>query len=483
MKAKKSVTVQPKLFQFIDMESLVPKKHVLRQLDRVIDLSKIHDRVASLYTERTGRPATNPELVVRLILLSYLFNHSERELYNILPMHAGYLWFCGLDFESVQHRDSHTLPDRTTLVKTRKLWRQHGIFDELLKDVVDQCIASGLVQPDVHASVDGTQVRANASIHSLKEIELAPIESIEDYLNRLEQENDTKTDEPEKGDNDPGSPSSSPRPSSPKTTLEDEASHENFHGKTFSNQIHRSTTDPDARLYKKSKGQEAYPRYLVHHTIDAKTGVILAANASMAHGQAERSVSLQQLATLRFQHPAIRIRTLSADKAYGTPEYLKALHDQGIISLVSLRNTTLEEIPTWQRKTKDREKQRKRQEKIENIKIKNWARQIQRDGNYRHIQQWRTRSEHVFAESKGVHGMDRARSRGLECMQEQTVLTAVVQNLKRLCRFTRKRPQTGSSLCLQQDNGQHQALPTLCSFHFRMWIRVLWAVSRPVKVY
>lgn len=51
-----------------------------------------------------------------------------------------------------------------------------------MKHVVDQCIAAGLVQSDVHVCVDGTQVRANASIHSLKEITLAPVESIEDYL-------------------------------------------------------------------------------------------------------------------------------------------------------------------------------------------------------------------------------------------------------------------------------------------------------------
>jgi hypothetical protein len=77
------------------------------------------------------------------------------------------------------------LPDRTTLVKTRKLWRNHGIFEKLMKHVVNQCIAAGLVQSDVHAGVDGIQVRANASIHSMKEIALAPVESIEDYLARM----------------------------------------------------------------------------------------------------------------------------------------------------------------------------------------------------------------------------------------------------------------------------------------------------------
>src|SRR5690606_30148592 len=122
-----------------------------------------------LYTEQTGRPAADPELMMRLMLLSYLFNHSERHLYETLPMHAGYLWFCGLDFESIQRPDPSRLrlPDRTTLVKTRKLWREHGVFDDLMRHTIEQCITAGLVKKNVDAAVDGTQVRANVSIHSL----------------------------------------------------------------------------------------------------------------------------------------------------------------------------------------------------------------------------------------------------------------------------------------------------------------------------
>ncbi|KAF0993805.1 hypothetical protein BJQ97_00430 [Geobacillus sp. TFV-3] len=158
MKAPKTPSTQPRLFQVIDMEDLVPPHHILRQINEAVDVSVIHDWAAPLYTEKTGRPAADPERLLRLMLLSYWFDHSERELYEILPMHAGCLWFCGLDFESVLHPDPHhpTLPDRTTLVKTRKRWRQHGIVDRLMTYVVDPCIAAGLVSPDVHAAADGT---------------------------------------------------------------------------------------------------------------------------------------------------------------------------------------------------------------------------------------------------------------------------------------------------------------------------------------
>ncbi|GAC44317.1 transposase and inactivated derivative, partial [Paenibacillus popilliae ATCC 14706] len=203
-----------------------------------------------MYSEKQGRPAADSELMLRLMLLCYLFNHSERQLYQTLPMHAGYLWFCGLDFESVQRPDSSALrlPDRTTLVKTRKLWREHGIFEKLMKYVVDQCIAAGLVNTNVDAAVDGTQVRANVSIHSLEEIQLAPVESIEAYLARQAAADESESKEqPTANDQDPPPPPAS----GPSSRLAEQAIHEDFHGKTFSNQTHRSTSDPDSRLYKK----------------------------------------------------------------------------------------------------------------------------------------------------------------------------------------------------------------------------------------
>ncbi|BCJ87959.1 transposase [Effusibacillus dendaii] len=484
MKARKSSAIQPQMFQFVDMDELVPKKHILRQLNEALDFSVVHDWVAPLYTERTGRPAADPERMVRLMLLSYLFNHSERELYQLLSMHAGYLWFCGLDFESVQRPSPNrpSLPDRTTLVKTRKLWRKHGIFEQMMIHVVDQCIAAGLVKPDVHAGVDGSQVRANASVHSLQEITLAPVHSIEEYLSELaRQDQDEMPVDPKKEDSDPP-PSSSVRSASETTRLQEEAVHEDFHGKKFSNATHRSVTDPDARLYKKSKGQEAYLRYLVHNVVDVTSGVILSTQASLAAGTAEREISLRQLTALRFQHPTIRIRTVSADKAYGTPEYLGALFAQGMIPLVSLRNLELEPIPTWKRQTHEAEKQQKREVKVQEVLIKNKAKRIQLEGKYRQIQKRRTRCEHAFAEAKTVHGLDRARSRGLENMQEQTLLTAIVQNLKRLCRFKKKRPQTGSLACQNPESVIREetltsAISRLCSAIFSC-IRPFHTVNR-----
>lgn len=127
------------------MTALVPERRILRRLDEVIGWSVIHPWISPLYSATRGRPAAVPELMIRLMLLSYLLNQSERNLYATLPMHAGNLWFCGLD-----------------LVKTRNLWRANGVFEDLMRHVVEQCIAAGLVKTGVDAAVDRTQVKPGA---------------------------------------------------------------------------------------------------------------------------------------------------------------------------------------------------------------------------------------------------------------------------------------------------------------------------------
>ncbi|WXJ84405.1 hypothetical protein MTBGP_11960 [Moorella thermoacetica] len=111
--------------QVVDIESLIPDDYYLRRIDAAVDFSFIRARVAHLYSH-TGRPFIDPEIAFRLVTLSYLLGISENRLFTELPLHAGYLWFCGLDFNS-------PLPDRTTLVKARKLWRKHGLCGNALR--------------------------------------------------------------------------------------------------------------------------------------------------------------------------------------------------------------------------------------------------------------------------------------------------------------------------------------------------------------
>lgn len=113
-------------------------------------------------------------------------------------------------------------------------------------------------------------------------------------------------------------------------------------------------------MYRKSNGQEAQLRHLVHNLIDTKSRIILATGSSLANGTAERVVSQEQIRRFGFVHPQVQIKTLSADKAYPAAEYLKQLKEQGIIPLIPQRYSEMEEVPTWKRRASSPERQLKR---------------------------------------------------------------------------------------------------------------------------
>ena len=185
-----------------------------------------------------------------MILLGYLFGLSEKRLCDELGMHMGYRWFCRL-------QPSDKVPDRTTLVKLRNdRWKQ-DIWMKLLDRTVSACIEAGLVSGR-HVSIDGTQIHADASIHSLEPIE--PPASIRDHLLKVAGwEKFVPRDESKSDDDD----------AKPDDAKPDDA--KDFHGKKLSNEQLRSKTDPDARLFRKSKGVGATLSYLGHLCMDTKS--------------------------------------------------------------------------------------------------------------------------------------------------------------------------------------------------------------------
>ncbi len=111
---------QLRLWQAVNLERLVPQNHILRHIDRVPDLSFLRPLVADLYHSQLGRPSYPPELILRMFLLSYLYNLSDVRVWEEVAMHAGFRWFCRLNFDD-------PVPDRTTLVKIRKRWGRAGL--------------------------------------------------------------------------------------------------------------------------------------------------------------------------------------------------------------------------------------------------------------------------------------------------------------------------------------------------------------------
>ena len=151
---------EPALFQMVDVESLVPANHQLRKIDAVLDLGFVPEVVAECYSTNRGRPSIDPELARRMMLLGALYDLSDRDLCDEIQMHAGMRWFCGLNFHD-------PVPDHSTLSRLRnERWSESGLLERLMDEVIRQCSEAGLVSGR-HLSVDGTEVRADASMKSL----------------------------------------------------------------------------------------------------------------------------------------------------------------------------------------------------------------------------------------------------------------------------------------------------------------------------
>jgi len=411
------VDAQGSMVQLVSLEQLVPQGHLLRKLDAVLDLGFVPGFLQKAYPSNVGNPGVDPVLAVRMILLSYFFNLSDVRLCDEVNLHAGYRWFCQLDF----HRP---VPDRTTLVKFRGRCRKHGLWEALFHRIVAQCRDVGLLSGR-HLMVDSTQVQANASIKSLREIE-ADLTATADKLCADE----VPADKPKQ---------------------DDDHHHTGFHGKRFTNKTHRSTSDPDAQFYRKSKGKEAKLSYKVHDLADTKSRVILATSATRVSGDnaSDGAQALDLLKQASEMHD-INPNTLCGDTMYGNAKTIAALYNIGIDPHIPLLCKNPPEIPHWKNRTFDIDRLRKRKEKRTQAIALNHTSELSNSKGYTLSRKLRHRIEHLFGEAKQSHGLGRARSRGLEKMNEQAFLTAITQNLKRLVKFLdkpHKRVPNQGALC------------------------------------
>jgi len=423
---------EPALFQYVNVEALVPKNHFLRKVDAVLDLSFVREAVAECYSASRGRPSVDPELALRMMLLGRLYDLGDREVCDEIGMHVGMRWFCGMNLHD-------PVPDHSTLSKLKnERWGESGLFQQLFDKVILQCSEAGLVSGR-HLSGDGTQVRADASMQSLEPI----IEATEPSSD---------------AEDPPGEPGGSTAEETPAPSLKLVSSQPKEpqprggwkgHGVKYSNQTHRSTSDPDARLYRKGKGKESKLSYLVHDLIDTKSRVILNRKVSEAHSSAERRVCIEMLDEVLAKQDVLglpnRPEVISLDGGYGTGEMAAALLDREVLPHMPLQaGLEMEPVPTWKRPTYNLPQRRSREEKVRHARARNRVRELQKTRGYRVSRSLRTRSEHTFAEAKTLHGMDRARVRGEARVQVQATLTGAVQNLKRLATFRGRRRPAGA---------------------------------------
>ena len=258
--------VQDGMFSYVTLEQRVPQDHPLREIRRLTDvvLRSLSGEFDSLYSA-SGRPSIAPEYVLRALLLQAFYSvRSERQLVEQIEFNMLYRWFVGLGMDDA-------------------VW-YHAVFSKnrdrlLTSEVAQQFFAAVTAQSkrfmsDDHFTVDGTLIQAWASQKSFR-----------------------KKD----GSDDDGT---------------------NFHGQKRKNDTHESTTDPDARLYKKSYGTESKLAYLGHALVENRNGLIAAAMVTQADGYAEREAALLMLA--EKQKDRSRRITVGADKAYDAKDFVTA---------------------------------------------------------------------------------------------------------------------------------------------------------------
>ena len=263
---------QESLFSYISLEKRIPRNHPLRDIRKMVDhaLDNMCDVFSDLYSH-TGRPSIPPEYLLRASLLQVLYSiRSERQLMEQLDFNLLFRWFVGLSIDDVVWNHSVFSKNRDRLLNTEMA----SFFFRSIRDLAkDKDLIS-----NEHFSVDGTLLEAWASMKSFK-----PKDS---------------DDPPDDG------------PGRNRTA--------NFRGQKRRNDTHASTTDPDARLYKKSKGQQAKLCYIGHTLIENRNGLVVDTRLSLAGGTAEREAAVDMIENVAGCHPI----TVGADKGYDCAEFV-----------------------------------------------------------------------------------------------------------------------------------------------------------------
>ena len=263
------------IFSYVTPEARVRPDHPLRPIRQMTDaaLARMSPRFDQLYST-TGRPSIAPEKLLRALLLQMLYSiRSERLLMEELDYSVLYRWFVGLGMDD-------PIWDATTFTKNRDRLLDGDIADAFFAEVLAAIKQEGLLS-DEHFTVDGTLLEAWASHKSFK---------------------------PKGGADHP--------PDDPKNPTV------NFRGQTRRNDTHQSTTDPDARLYKKAVGREAKLGYLAHLLTENRHGLIIDTAVTAASGTAERDAAVVMLGELPL---TTRRLTVAADKAYDTRAWVAAV--------------------------------------------------------------------------------------------------------------------------------------------------------------
>src|SRR6476619_5637508 len=283
------------LFYYFRLEDHVPETHLLRLIVKHISFGFVREKLKGSYSG-TGRPSIDPELLLRILLIGYLYGiTSERKLVEELRMHLAWRWFTGLGFDQ-------DIPHHSTFSKNRHgRFQESKLFEELFEQIVRQCVEVGLVQGE-NLSVDGSFVEANAAKQSrIPRPQLAEAaqvnHTVRQYLVELEQQNPVE-----------------------------EAVHQ---------QDQVSTTDPDS-TYATKGGGPARLGYYDNYLVDNASCVIVGVQATPALLSQESVAARDMIERYRERYGYLP-QTLAADTTYGNGELLQWLDERGIAPYIRVK--------------------------------------------------------------------------------------------------------------------------------------------------
>jgi transposase len=428
------------LFYYFRLEDHIPENHLLRLIDKHISFEFVRAQLKDSYSE-TGRPSIDPELLLRILLIGYLYGiTSERRLVEELRMHLAWRWFTGLGFDQ-------EIPHHSTFSKNRHgRFQESKLFEQLFEQIVRQCVDVGLVQGK-NLSVDGSFVEANAAKESrIPREQLAEAaqvhHTVRQYLQEVEQQNPVE-----------------------------EPVHE---------QDQVSTTDPDS-TYATKGGTPARLGYYDNYLVDNESCVIVGVQATAAR-MSQETVAAQDMLTRFMQWRGREPESVAADTTYGNGEFLQWLADRSITPYIRTRDSALRknnpgygpERFTYQPESNSYRCPAGEQLNYVGLNVRNrahayigsakrcgacslkaqcttgrykylaihihepvrqHARVLARTPEFAKAQRQRKKVEALFAQLKNQIGLRRLRLRRMKFVREQFWLAATVQNIKRLVRF------------------------------------------------
>jgi transposase len=340
------------LFSYVDLEARIRTDHPLRPIRAIVNdaLAALEGAFAPLYAQ-VGRPSIPPEKLLRAMLLQAFYSiRSERQLMERLDTDLLFRWFVGLGIDDL-------VWDHSTFSKNRDRLLEGDIAAKFLSAVLAQPRVKRLLSTE-HFSVDGTLIEAWASMKSFK---------------------------PKDGSDEP--------PSGGRNA------EVNFRGEVRSNATHASTTDPDARLYRKGAGKEAKLCFTGHALMENRSGLLVGACLTRADGHAERVAAL---ALIEPHADRARPITLGSDKGYDAEDFVNELRSMRVTPHVA-QNTSGRRSAIDGRTT--------------------------RHAGYRVSQRIRKRIEEAFGWIKTVAGQEKTRFRGVERVGLSFTFAAAAYNL------------------------------------------------------